>query len=231
MSELKQLDKVFCHAYDINPLVIDISAASWTDLMKEDFADTARAVECDFKDFHSPAETVLCTDLQTGKSVSVKRDSLILVAKDLDMKKPMVLTDIDGVLTKFDKPTNSTYLEDGSLSQYTNLIESVDAKPTYIFNIISGIHKSAAIGVLTARGESQRVPTHLFIDKHIVTDYMLFMRGFGSNRISAESLKVRMIQSCILPYYDVVCFIEDTVKNVEKVKRILPDINTMLIKH
>lgn len=231
MNVLSQSDSVLCHAYDIQPLDLGLSAASWTDWMKEDFADTARLVECEFEEFHSPKAFVCCIDVTTGKVVSVKRDSLILVAKEFDIKRKMVLTDIDGVLTRFDKSLNATYLQDGTKSQYTNLVDSVHAEATYVFNILRAISKNADIGVLTARGDSQRIPTELFLNEHLDSIYSLFMRGFGCNKMSAESLKVRMIQSCILPYYDVECFIEDTVRNVQKVNRILPHIKTMIVKH
>lgn len=231
MSESKQFDKVLCHAYDIKPLDLDISSASWSETAKADFADTARYVVCRFEDFHSTVTQIPCQDLLTGKTVYVSRNSLILVAKDLEAKRKMVLADIDGVLTSFDKGLNATLLDDGTYSQYTNLVDSHRAKPTYVFNILCGISQNADIGFLTARGESQRVVTHLFLNDNTNSDFLLFMRGFGDNEISAESLKVRMLQSCILPYYDVVCFIEDTVKNVAKVERILPHIKTMLVKN
>lgn len=231
MKKLRKFDEVLCHAYDLHPHELGLDSGIWTPEQCIDFEDTAREVVCSLEEFHTSEPIVNVVDKETGQTVGVRRDSLVIVNKDLVEKGNLILADIDGVLTNFNHEDYSTELTDGSFSQYTNLLDSVRAKPTYIFNIIDAIANHAAIGLLTARGDTQRIPTEMFLRHNIEHDYMLFMRGFGTNSLSAESLKVRMIQSCILPYFNIVCFIEDTEKNVQKVNRILPHIKTMLVKH
>lgn len=231
MKKLRKSDEVLCHAYDLHPHELGLDSCVWTPEQCRDFEDTAREVVCSLEEFHTSEPIVNVVDKETGQSIGVRRDSLVIVNKDLVEKGNLILADIDGVLTNFNHEDCSTELTDGSFSQYTNLLDSVRAKPTYVFSIIDAIANHAAIGLLTARGETQRIPTEMFLRHNIEHGYLLFMRGFGTNSISAESLKVRMIQSCILPYFNIVCFIEDTEKNVQKVNRILPHIKTMLVKH
>lgn len=223
--------KIFGHAYDVKPIDVGIkNFEEWSQQRLEDFADTARTVSCMFEDFHSYTDTIKCVDEATGHTLIVPKDSFTLVSKGISLRGKVVVCDIDGVLTHYDQTTCETTMRDGTKRLYADIAYSENAEGTYMTRMVNAMTKVARLAFMTARGESQKVPTHRFLDRYH-DDYMLFMRGFCANSFPAERLKVRMLQSCILPYYEVECFIEDSLVNIEKVKRILPDIKTFLITH
>lgn len=223
--------KVFGHAYGVNPADVGIkNSEQWSKQRLEDFEDTARQVTCLFEDFHSYTDTIKCVDELTGHTLIVPKDNFTLVSRDSSYKHKIVVCDIDGVLTNYNPETCETLMRDGTSRLYADIAFSESAEGTYMTRMVNAMTKVARLAFLTARGESQKVPTHRFLDRYH-EDYLLFMRGFCANSFPADRLKVRMLQSCILPYYDVECFIEDSLENIEKVKRVLPEIKTFLIQH
>lgn len=150
-----------------------------------------------------------------------------------------IVCDIDGVLNfipkKVDGTTNRQVLEirgDVKEAQWTELNKTVDAVPRTInFQmLIDFAERGFDILFLTARGDTQRVQTERFLKAGfkaagcIDPEYILFMRGFSCNDISAHDIKAQMLQACILPNYIVEFFIDDCPKNVEAVRAVAPQI-------
>lgn len=166
-----------------------------------------------------------------------------------------IVCDIDGVLNFIPTHVNGTthrdqiMLEDGTACQWTELNLSATAKHNLMmFELLKHYSKLGyAILLLTARGETQRIQSERWLkegfDKvkpstsDILTmhpngrrvDFTMFMRGWSANDLAAPAMKAQMMQSCILPNYDVEYFIEDCPKNVAAMRQACPEIKIMQI--
>ena len=96
-AELRKSDEVLCHAYDLHPHELGLDSCVWTPEQCRDFEDTAREVVCSPEEFHTSEPVVNVVDKESGQSIGVRRDSLVIVNKDLVEKGNLILADIDGV--------------------------------------------------------------------------------------------------------------------------------------
>lgn len=153
-------------------------------------------------------------------------------------KRRCVVCDIDGVLNYIPKTVDGTTnrqmleLKDRSEAQWTELDKTVNALPRGVnFSLlVHFMEQGMDILFLTARGDTQRIQTERFLREGfksvgcIDPDYILFMRGFSCNDLSAPDCKAQMMQACILPSYDVEFFIDDCEKNIAAIRDVAPQI-------
>ncbi|AYD79516.1 hypothetical protein LINGLNFE_00008 [Enterobacter phage phi63_307] len=147
-------------------------------------------------------------------------------------KKPKaIVVDIDGVVTHFDK--DGTLLISGEREPHWQnhmTIAEMAMEQEIIVDLVKGrVEKGATLIFLTARGESQRVSSTITLNNIFNPyKYHLFMRGLFDNLTPAHILKRDILHTCIMPYYDVELFIDDTVLNVQQINQDFPEIKTML---
>lgn len=227
MQESVKFKPVQCHAYVTNHLKVATEG-----LIKN--LNKKIEVEVDFGTFTNTKDDIISTTVKcNGESLFFHRDHLHIVG-GFNEKKDCIIVDIDGVITFFDKVKKGTLMDDGTITQWTDISDSMNAKVSYVVDLIKGLKSnlgsSLKVIFLTARGESQRVVTEALLDKHFKS-YTLFMRGFNDNSSDCGSLKVQMIQTCIEPYFNVKLFIEDTEETVKLCNNILPHIKTLLVNN
>lgn len=154
------------------------------------------------------------------------------------VKRKAIVCDIDGVCNVIPKKVDGTdcrqlvLLNNGSTAQWTELNKTLRAqKVTAMFDLLRSYQELGFdIIFLTARGDTQRIVTDMFLRDGLGNpDYHLFMRGFSANDVSAPDCKAQMMQACIAPYFEVEYFIDDCAKNCAAVKEVCPDIKIMQI--
>ena len=148
-----------------------------------------------------------------------------------DKKPKAIVVDIDGVITHFDK--DGTLLISGEREPHWQnhmTIAEMAMEQEIIVDLVKGrVAKGATLIFLTARGESQRVSSTITLNNIFNPyKYHLFMRGLFDNLTPAHILKRDILHTCIMPYYDVELFIDDTVLNVQQINQDFPEIKTML---
>lgn len=148
-----------------------------------------------------------------------------------DKKPKAIVVDIDGVVTHFDK--DGTLLISGEREPHWQnhmTIAEMAMEQEIIVDLVKGrVAKGATLIFLTARGESQRVSSTITLNNIFSPyKYHLFMRGLFDNLTPAHILKRDILHTCIMPYYDVELFIDDTVLNVQQINQDFPEIKTML---
>lgn len=227
MQELPQSKKpVRCHGY------ITGHQGVLTESLKSRM-DYKFDVEVEYEEFMNPARSnlIMSKGVHGGTTFFFHRDHLHIVGVvPEELRRDCIVVDIDGVLTYYNRQQAGTVLQDGSVVQWTDIIKSVDAKVSYVVDMLQAFSGSKLI-FLTARGESQRIVTEAFLDKHFKRNYTLFMRGFNDNSTNCGSLKVQMLQTCIEPYYNVKMFLEDTEETIKLCNKVLPHIPTLLIRN
>ena len=156
-------------------------------------------------------------------------------------KPKAIVCNIDGVLNYLPKEVVGTnhrafvQLPNGEAAQWTELNKTAQAVPNLVnFKMLSDFaERGMKIIFLTARGDTQRVQTEQFLKAGFAAvgcdfaAYTLFMRGFGCNDVAAPGLKVMQMQACILPYFDVVYFVDDCAKNIAEMKNVCPQVPCM----
>lgn len=177
----------------------------------------------------------------TLNAVQIKvhvNDIMILPDIEKEVKPKAIVCDIDGVLNSYVKD-RGVILKDGSCQDdWTKFSVMNHAKPNKtIFDMLKNFLRTngedARIIFLTARGETQRYMTHQFLEEGMeewMCRTLTFMRGQGDNFKQAHDIKVEKMAGCVLPYFDVQFFIDDTPSNVEAIQKYFPDVPTMLIK-
>lgn len=148
-----------------------------------------------------------------------------------DKKPKAIVVDIDGVITHFDK--DGTLLISGEREPHWQnhmTIAEMAMEQEIIVDLVKGrVAKGSTLIFLTARGESQRVSSTITLNNIFNPyKYHLFMRGLFDNLTPAHILKRDILHTCIMPYYDVELFIDDTVLNVQQINQDFPEIKTML---
>lgn len=171
-----------------------------------------------------------------------RRDFHIVDMSTRQSDKPKaIVCDIDGVLNYIPKKVVGTnhrafvQLPNGENAQWTELNKTAQAVPNLVnFKMLADFaERGMKIIFLTARGDTQRVQTDEFLRAgfaaagYVTPDYLTFMRGFGGNDVPAPGLKVQQMQACILPYFDVVYFVDDCPKNITEVKNVCPQVPCM----
>ncbi|XAO54301.1 polynucleotide kinase/phosphatase [Yersinia phage vB_YenM_P778] len=179
----------------------------------------------------SKNETVFVHDVESGTDRLTHRRQIYIqpTTFDVNPKRKAIVCDIDGVLnTILGHGVKTTQSE---TVQWTDIEKTVDAEPVKaMFLILQGFHEAGYVIIFsTARGDSQRVPTERYLQEYIDYRYTLFMRGLNDGDQSAALIKVDTMTACILPYYDVEFFIEDTQSNVDLMKRHCPSVKTLKI--
>lgn len=191
------------------------------------------------KDLYSEGSHVFVKNAYGDERWISRRDFHIVDAEFPKHGRPRAIAcDIDGVLNfipkKVDGTTNRQMVatKDGRECQWTELNKTVEAVPrTVNFQMLADFaERGFHIVFLTARCDTQRVQTELFLRKgfkeagYANVEFILFMRGFSANDISAPALKAQQMQACILPNFCVEFFIDDCPKNIEAVRAACPQI-------
>ncbi len=167
-----------------------------------------------------------------------RRDFHIVSGTEVVRRDRAIVCDIDGVLNYIAEHFHGTnhrqliVMRDSAVAQWTDINKTVFAKPVEsMFKMLKDYAaKGYKILFLTARGDSQRVVTEQFLDKHLdKIKYTLFMRGMTVNDIGAPEIKTTIMQAAILPYYTVEWFIEDCPKNVAAMRETCPQVPVMHI--
>jgi hypothetical protein len=148
-----------------------------------------------------------------------------------DKKPKAIVVDIDGVVTHFDD--EGTLLITGEREPYWQnhmTIAEMAHEQGIIVDLVKGrVEKGDTLIFLTARGESQRISTTMTLNNVFNPyKYHLFMRGLFDNLTPAHILKRDILHTCIMPYYDVELFIDDTTLNIQQINQDFPEIKTML---
>ncbi len=173
-----------------------------------------------------------------GDERCVSRRDFHVVDDEFSQKDHAIVCDIDGVLNFIPKGhRDRILLEDGEACQWTELnLSSTAVCNTDMFKLLAFFYNQGKkLVFLTARGDSQRLHTEIWLRKgfteigysHI--EFTLFMRGWSCNDLEAPAMKSQMMQSCILPVYDVDFFFEDCPKNVAAMREACPHIPIMQI--
>ncbi|QFP93800.1 hypothetical protein [Pectobacterium phage Wc4-1] len=178
------------------------------------------------KELYSDKEQVFVTAY--GREVVCLRRDFAIAAVDLPLPTDVcIVCDIDGVLNYIGTRTSTDQrerliLKSGHSIQWTQIEKIVDAKPDVLmFRMLEmWAAEGKTIIFLTARGESQRIVTERFLKQNLECDFILFMRGYSANDMTAYDLKAQMIQSCIMPYYKVERFIDDDTRNINAVRAV-----------
>lgn len=195
------------------------------------------------KDLYETGQTHIWVKNLSGDERWTPRRNFHIIDEDVADKPTAIVCDIDGVMNFIPSRVHGTthrdriLLEDGTACQWTELNLSATAKHNLInFELLA---KFADLGhtiiFLTARGETQRVQTEGWLvdgfDKIRRRDirFTMFMRGWSANDLEAPAMKAQMMQSCILPNYKVVYFIEDCAKNCAAMRDSCPEIPIMQI--
>lgn len=159
-----------------------------------------------------------------------------------DKLPPAIVYDIDGVMNYVPEVIveggishrQSLLMKDGSHVQWTEVNKAAQAKVNRArFRLLGTSAKDGnKIIFLTARGDTQRLPTEEFLKRGFEevgmgdTQFTLFMRGFSANDLSAPEMKAHMLQACILPFYNVLTFADDCPKNIKCMKEACPSVPT-----
>lgn len=173
----------------------------------------------------------------------VARRNFHIIDEDVENKPSAIVCDIDGVMNFIPSRVHGTthrdriLLRDGTACQWTELNLSATAKHNLTnFQLLAHFaDQGHAIVFLTARGDTQRVQTEQWLiegfDEIGRRDvrFTLFMRGWSANDLNAPAMKAQMMQSCILPNYEVAYFIEDCAKNCAAMKIACPNVPIMQI--
>ncbi len=194
-------------------------------------------------DLYEKGQTHIFVKNSCGDDRYVPRRDFHIVDEDIADKPTAIVCDIDGVMNFIPSRVHGTthrdriLLEDGTACQWTDLNLSATAKHNLInFEMLAYYaRRGHTIIFLTARGETQRVQTEQWLRKgfekvgHSFIQFTMFMRGWSANDLEAPAMKAQMMQSCILPNYEVLYFIEDCSKNVQAMKEACPQIPIMQI--
>ena len=171
-------------------------------------------------------------------SYSIHVDDLMIMPDVQYENKPKaIVCDIDGVLNTY-KKEKGVLLKDGThepnWTQFSkmNEVEPVKFMFEMLISFLRSHGRDSLIIFMTARGETQRYLTEKFLEENMGEWYsrtLLFMRGQGCNRKSAEQIKVERMAGAVLPYFDVEAFIDDTVEVIKAINNFFPHITTMTV--
>lgn len=178
-----------------------------------------------------------------GDQRYVSRRDFHVIDESPEQKPEAVVCDIDGVLNFIPEHYHGTthrdriLLENGESVQWTQLNLSATAKHNLtMFTLLASFSDQGFdILMLTARGDTQRIQTERWLREGFRKinrpdiRYSVFMRGWSANDLAAPAMKAQMMQSCILPNYDVEYFIEDCSKNCLAMRNACPDVPIMQI--
>lgn len=195
------------------------------------------------RDLYATGQSHIWVKNSCGDMRYVARRNFHIVDEDIADKPTAIVCDIDGVMNFIPSRVHGTthrdriLLEDGTACQWTELNLSATAKHNLInFELLAHYaRRGHTIIFLTARGDTQRVQTEQWLRKGFekvgqsFIQFTLFMRGWSANDLEAPAMKAQMMQSCILPNYEVLYFIEDCAKNCAAMKLACPNIPIMQI--